>query len=172
MPLRTDDVQAAQFLDAFHIFEVLQEELDLGVINAVVRWVDLLQGFASFFLGHVKWVFIPGPAKHAVDRGDGFFGQLTAQLDIHTAPGHVRSNRHRTERTGAGDDLRLLGMLAGVQHLMRNAALQHFFETVYVAFLESKNIKDNLQVRGILGVDICNPIGLNELAQRVGCHFF
>jgi hypothetical protein len=36
VPLRTDDVQAAQFLDALHVFEILEEEFDLPIVDAIV----------------------------------------------------------------------------------------------------------------------------------------
>ena len=63
-------------------------------------------------------------AQHAVDSRDHFLRDLAAEFDVHTAACHVGGNRHRAERARARNDLRLFGMLARIQHLMRHAALQ------------------------------------------------
>ena len=85
---------------------------------------SLSDACVPLFHGHVIRVGIAGPASAPVDRGQNLFGQLTAQLDIHTAASHVGGDGHRAKRAGSGDDLAFFGVLAGIQHLVRDAALQ------------------------------------------------
>ena len=44
------------------------------------------------------------------------------ELDVGAAAGHVRGDRHRARLPGARDDLRLLLVVLGVQHVVRDAA--------------------------------------------------
>ena len=105
MAFRADDMQAAELFNAFHILEVLQKMFDLGFMESILGWIHFLQRLAAFLERHVEWVFITGAAQNPIDRRDDFFGQLTAEFDIHTAACHVRGDGHRTERARTGDDL-------------------------------------------------------------------
>ena len=58
------------------------------------------------------------PARHKV--------RVAAKQNIRTAAGHVRGDRHGAQTACLRHDLRLLGMMLGIQHLMLNApAAQH-----------------------------------------------
>ena len=46
---------------------------------------------------------------------------VAAELDVGAAAGHVGGDGHRTDPAGLGDDVRLLLVVAGVQHLVRDA---------------------------------------------------
>ena len=107
-------MQAAKFTDPFHIVKVLQEIMDLGVVDAIQGGVHFLQREAALFQQHIIRVPITSLAQYASYSGDDLFGQFSAQFDIHAATGHVGGNGDRTKRSGSGDDLAFLGMLAGI----------------------------------------------------------
>ena len=165
-------MKTTQFLDALHIFEVLQEKPDLCFIDAIARRINFLESFAPLFLRHVEGILVTRFAQHTVNRGDRFFCKLPTELDIHTAPCHVRGNGHRAKRTRAGDDLRFFRVLARIQHLVRNTALQHFLEAVHITFLQPQHIQYNVQVGWVICADIRQAIRLNEFAQRVRRNLF
>ena len=47
---------------------------------------------------------------------------VAAELDVGAAAGHVGGDGDRARPSGLGDDLRFLLVVAGVQHVVRNAA--------------------------------------------------
>ncbi len=49
--------------------------------------------------------------------------QVTAQHDVGTAPGHIGGDGNHARTTGLGDNLRLLLMVFGVQHLVLDFGL-------------------------------------------------
>ena len=52
--------------------------------------------------------------------------EIAAQLDVGSAAGHVGGDRHGPRHAGLGDDRRLLLVIAGVEHVVRNPlGLQH-----------------------------------------------
>ena len=75
---------------------------------------------------------IPSPAQDAVDRIDHAFGQLTAQLDIDTTPGHVGGDGNGAKGTCLGDDLGFFGVLAGIQHLVGDTGFQVGFQALSI----------------------------------------
>ena len=84
--------------------------------------IDLEQRLAAFFDGHIEGFGEAGAAEDAVHGRDDLLGDLAAELDIHATAGHVGGNGDRSKGACAGDDLRFLGVLAGIQDLMRNTA--------------------------------------------------
>ncbi len=71
------------------------------------------------------------PAAHRVGIGLGVVGQslqhahldIAAKLDVGAAPGHVGRDGDGAGLAGVGDDLRLLLVLARVEHVVRHARL-------------------------------------------------
>ena len=123
-------MQAAQLLDALHVFEILQEKLDLAFVKTVLFRVNFYKCLAAFFERHIERILISRSPQHTVDRGDDFFRDLAAEFDVDAASGHVGRDRHRPERARAGNDLRLFGVLACIQDLVRHTCLQYRFEPV------------------------------------------
>ena len=80
-------------------------------------------GHASLDLGqqlaHAPLVvLVIGPDPHLCQLQAGEMLGVATELDVHTAAGHVRGDRHRSRLAGLGDDLGLArGVLGlGVQH--------------------------------------------------------
>jgi hypothetical protein len=96
---------------------------------------------------------ITGAPQHAVDGGQNLFGQFAAEFDVHAAPGHVGGDGHRAEGAGAGDNLTLLGVFAGVQHLMGHAALQDGLQTLGILLRKAQNRQQAGQVGRFFGVE-------------------
>ena len=67
---------------------------------------------------------ISASAQHTAGNDQDILGQLTTQLNIHTASGHIGSNGYRSERTCSRNDLAFLGMPAGIEYIMGNPSLQ------------------------------------------------
>ena len=61
-----------------------------------------------------------------LDRGDLALEphfEIAAQLNVGAAAGHVGGDRHRARPSGLGDDMRLLLVIARVQHVVRDLFL-------------------------------------------------
>jgi hypothetical protein len=76
-------------------------------------------GIALLALGHIGQL-----------GGDAHLG-VAAKLDVGAAAGHVGGNGDRARHTGLGNDLGFLLVVAGVEHIVRNALFlqvsgQHF----------------------------------------------
>ena len=114
MAFRPNDMQAAQFLHTFHIFEISEKVLYFCIVKTIVGWVHILQCLTAFFSGHIERVVITCLAQNAVHGSDDLFSQFAAKFDIHTAPCHIGSNGHGAKRASIGNDLRFFSVLARI----------------------------------------------------------
>ena len=126
MPLGAQDVKAAGLTHLFRLGGDLLFVLGQQLLEAPAGGQDLL--ILRFAVGGclVQQVLL-----HAL-AAQGVLGQIlgvAAQHDIGAAARHVGGNGDRPGLTGLCDDLRLLFVVLGVQHLVGNAAgLQHLAE--------------------------------------------
>src|SRR5690606_4952208 len=128
MAFGANHMQTAQFADLFHVFHVFQEVLDLGFVDAVIFRVHGKDGLPALLHGHFKRIFGGiGASNNPVDCGQDLLGQLTTQLNVHTAASHVGGNGDCAKSAGAGNDLTLFGVVLGVKHVVRDPTLQDSF---------------------------------------------
>ena len=117
-------MQAAQFAHLCHVVHVHQEAIHgflLALVQLGIQCFDCLQTLRH---GHVVGVGVGFLRQHLVDLREQSFGKFTAQLDVHATASHVGGNRHGSKRACASDDERLFGVLAGVQDLVWDAAVE------------------------------------------------
>ena len=145
-------MQAAKRLDAGHLIHGLQEAPDVLFVDAVLVSRKRQQGLAALFHAQVVGVLVAGAVQQAVDRIDHAFGQLAAQLDVNAAPGHVGGDGDGPKGARPGDDLRFFGVLAGVQHLVRDAAFQVGLQARDIRLAQVQDGQQVRQVAGIFGI--------------------
>ncbi len=151
VPFRADDVQAAQLAHFFHIFHVNQELLDGFFIDAVLFGGQVLQQGAALGVGQVVGVGIAA-GQHTVDVPQDFFGQLAAQLDIHTAAGHVGGDGDGPIRARAGDDDGFFIVLARVEHLVGDAGLQGLEQALGIGAAQAEDFRQPLEILRVFGI--------------------
>ena len=157
---RADDVQPAKFPHLVHFFDMVEEEADFGIINAVLFG---LQAFERLVLGVEVHVVRVGEAcafEHTHYRAADFFGQFAAEFDVDAAAGHVGGDGHGAVCASPGDDLAFFGVFARVEHLVGHPGAQHFHQPVAhgfpAALLGGGGVEQGfqpLQVFGLFGVE-------------------
>ena len=99
----------------------------------------------------------------------GVVGAGAAQHDIGTAPGHVGGHGYRPQAAGLGHDARFLGVVLGVQYLVRYAAPLEAFAQGLGGFDGSGADQDGTSV--FVGrydvLDHRLPLGLGSLENQV-----
>ena len=125
MSFGTDHVQAAQRAHALHVFHIFQEGNNRFLVDAIFLARHGQQGLAALLVGHIVGIIFRA-VQHADHAGQHILGEFAAQLDVDAAAGHIGGDGDHAEGTGAGNDLAFFVMLARVQHLVRDAALDGF----------------------------------------------
>jgi len=141
MALGTDNVQSTQFAHACHVFHVLEKVLHVLCVEGIIFRCKRFQCRKTFFHAHIVWVRHAGIRKDAVDLRKGLLGQLAAQFDVHPAACHVGGNGHRAKGTRPGNDQRFFGMLAGIQHLVRDAGIQDRYKAGQILFTQLQDLQ-------------------------------
>ena len=71
----------------------------------------------------------------------------------HATTGHVSSDGDRTKRARSGNDLAFLGVLAGVEHIMRHTCFEHGAEPFGIFRPQIQNTQHDRQVIRVLWID-------------------
>ena len=165
-------MQAAELLHALHIFKISEEEFDLSIVNPIVRRINLFQCLTPFFLVMSNGFSYPALPSTRLTAAITSSASSPPSLMSTPRPAIFVAIVTAPNAPAPGDDLRFLGMFAGIQHLVSDTALQDLFEPIYIPFFETQNLKDNMQVGRIFGIDVGDAKRLNELAQRIRRHLF
>ena len=115
--------------------------------------------------GHIVGIGSGFLSKHLIYPREEAFREFTSQLDVHTATCHVGGDRHRAKGTGAGDDERFFSVLARVQHLVGDAAVEQGFETLPVIILQVQQSQQIRLVAFIRQVERAHAVLHSEPAQ-------